>query len=404
MRKRLIQILPFGIPPDLAVIAIAMFIWGLGEGLFIYFYPLSLQRWSMNPVQIGVVLSLIGVIMAVLQVPAGYLSDRFGTRPLIRAGTILGVVAALVMGFSTSKPVFVAALMGYSLTSFIVAPMNSYITSMRGSWSVQRALTFIAACMQVGGIAGPILGGWIAETTSLTIVFRYSAGLFLAATLVVFFARSPVLQDQPETHMHSLVNPLANPRFIGLLVIVFFTIFALDIPTQLTSIYLQNIHQFTIQQIGITGTIAGIGTAVIMLALGSLRAPAGMLAGQLFVAVFSLFMWKGQNATAFYTGYLFSGGARLYRSMTLAFARPLVKASDIGFAYGLVETGNALAIILAPLAAGFLYNTRPEAVFTAGLAAIAITIGLNLLLSYEKRRSIVQAGVQINNRKNARKL
>ena len=77
--------------------------------------------------------------------------------------------------------------------------------------------------------------------------------------------------------------------------------------------------------------------------------------------------------------------------MTLAFARPLVKASDIGFAYGLVETGNALAIILAPLAAGFLYNTRPEAVFTAGLAAIAITIGLNLLLSYEKRRSIVEA-------------
>jgi MFS family permease len=379
---------PFGTPRDLAVIAIAMFIWGLGEGLFIFFYPLSLQRWGMNPVQIGIVLSLIGVIMAVVQVPAGYLSDRFGTRPLIRAPSILGVLCALVMGFSQSMPVFVAGLMAYSFTSFIVAPLNSYITRMRGSWSVQRALTFVSAFMMAGGIAGPILGGWIAETTSLSIIFRYSAGLFLISTVVIFFAKRPVLQDQQVPPVHSLVSPLANPRFIGLLVIIFFTIFALNLPTQLASLYLQNVHHFSIQQIGVTGTIASIGTAVLMFSLGSLGAPAGMLAGQLVVAAFSLLMWRGQNAAVFFAGYLFAGGSRLYRSMSLAFARPLVKASDIGFAYGLVETGNALAIILAPLGAGFLYNNKPESVFIVGLIAIAITIVLNLLLSHEKRKSI----------------
>jgi predicted MFS family arabinose efflux permease len=288
------------------------------------------------------------------------------------------------MGFSQTRPVFVAGLMAYSITSFIVAPLNSYITRLRGSWSVQRALTFISASMMVGGIAGPILGGWIAETTSLSIVFRYSAGLFLISTVVIFFAKRPVMQDQQDPPVHSLVSPLANPRFIGLLVIIFFTIFALNLPTQLASLYLQNVHHLSIQQIGMTGTIANVGTAVLMFSLGSLGAPAGMLAGQLVVAAFSLFMWRGQNVAVFFAGYLFAGGSRLYRSMSLAFARPLVKVSDIGFAYGLVETGNALAIILAPLGAGFLYNYKPEAVFTVGLAAIAITIVLNLLLSHEK--------------------
>jgi MFS family permease len=376
--------LPFGIPPDLTVVAIAMFIWGLGEGLFIYFYPLSLQRWDMPPVQIGFVLSMIGVIMAMVQVPAGYLSDRFGTRPLIRAGLILGVVCALIMGFSTTRPVFVAGLMAYSLTSFVVAPMNSYITRLRGGWSVQRALTFVSAFMLAGGIAGPMLGGWIAETAGLTVVFRYSAGLFLVSSVVIFFARRPGLQTTPEASLHIQLPPLANPRFVGLLMIVFFTLFALNIPTQLASLYLQNVHHLSIQQIGMTGTIASLGMAVIMFALGSLPAPAGMLVGQLLVAAFSLLMWRGQNTAAFFTGYLFAGGARLYRSMTLAFARPLVKAGDIGFAYGLVETGNALAVILAPLAAGFLYSYKPEAVFIVGLAAIAITIVMNLLLSREK--------------------
>lgn len=56
-------------------------------------------------------------------------------------------------------------------------------------------------------------------------------------------------------------------------------------------------------------------------------------------------MWRGNNAAIFYCGYLFVSGYRLYRSMALAFARPLVKATDVGLAYGLVETGNALAII-----------------------------------------------------------
>jgi MFS family permease len=376
--------LPFGIPPDLAVIALAMFIWGLGEGLFIYFYPLSLQRWGIQPVQIGLLLSLIGVVMAVVQVPAGYLSDRFGTRPLIRSGLILGVVCALVMGFSTTRPVFVAGLMAYSLTSFVVAPMNSYITRLRGSWSVQRALIFVSAFMLAGGIAGPMRGGWIAGTAGLTVVFRYSAGLFPVSSVVIFFARRPGLQTAPEASLHIQFPPLANPRFVGLLMIVFFTIFALNIPTQLASLYLQNVHHLSIQQIGMTGTIASLGMAVIMFALGSLPAPAGMLVGQLLVAAFSLLMWRGQNTAAFFTGCLFAGGARLYRSTTLAFARPLVKLADIGFAYGLVETGNALAVILAPLAAGLLYDYRPEAVFIAGLAAIAITIVMNLLLSREK--------------------
>ncbi len=368
--------------------AVAMFIWGLGEGLFIYFYPLLLQRWEMNPVQIGVVLSLIGGVMALVQVPAGYLSDRFGTRPLIRAAFILGVISALIMAVAQTMPVFVTGLLAYGFTSFVVAPLNSYITAKRGSWSVQRAVTFVSASMQVGAIAGPMLGGWIAETAGLPIVFRYSAGLFLVSTLLVFTARRPAVKEQSETPIH-IVSPLANPHFIGLLVIVFFTIFALNIPTQLTSIYLQKVHHLSIQQIGTTGTIASVGTAVIMFSLGSLRAPTGMLLGQLLVAGFSLLMWRGQSTAAFYTGYLFVGGTRLYRSMTLAFARPLVKVGDIGLAYGLLETGNALAIILAPLAAGFLYNYKPEAVYIVGLGAIAITIALNVVLSLKKREAII---------------
>jgi MFS family permease len=381
---------PWGIHRDLAIVAISALIWGLGEGLFIFFLPLALERWNTDAVQIGAVLSMSGVAMAVAQVPAGYLSDRFGTRPLIFASLLLGIASAIVMAAARSLAFFVVGLLAYACTSFISAPMNSYVTGLRGSWTVQRAVTFRAAAYQVGAILGPILGGWIANTAGLSIVFWYSAGLFLASTLVMSLARRALVLEHQEASIH-LVSPIANPRFRGLLAVVFFTIIAIRVPQQLTPLYLQNVHHISIQQIGIMGTIASIGTAIIMFCLGKLRLSTGMLIGQLLLAGFALLMWQGQSAIAYFVGYFFVGGYQLYRSMALAFSRSLVKVRDTGLAYGLVETGNALAVVAAPLAAGLLYNYRPEAAYIASLGALAITVGLNRLLFHEKRNEILPA-------------
>ena len=382
--------MPLGIQRDLAIVAISAFIWGLGEGLFIFFLPLALQRWNTDAVQIGAVLSMIGVTMAVVQVPAGYFSDRFGARPLIFASLLLGIASAIVMAAARSLPFFVAGLLAYGCTSFISAPMNSYVTSLRGSWTVQRAVTFRAGAFQVGAIAGPILGGWIANTAGLSIVFRYSAGLFLASTLVMSLARRPLVLEHQEASIH-LVSPIANPRFLGLLAVVFFTIIAISVPQQLTSLYLQNVRHISIKQIGTMGTIASIGTALIMFSLGNLRVSTGMLIGQLLLAGFALLMWRGQSAIAYFVGYIFVGGYQLYHSMALAFSRSLVKVGDTGLAYGLVETGNALAVVVAPLAAGILYNYRPEAMYIASLGSLAVTVCLNILLFHEKRDEILSS-------------
>jgi predicted MFS family arabinose efflux permease len=299
---------------------------------------------------------------------------------------ILGVIAAGMMAAAKSLPFFVAGLIVYSITSFIVAPRNSYITQMRGSWSAQRGISFVSGSLLVGEIVGPMLGGWIAQTAGLAMVFRYSAGLFLIATVIAFFARRPVVQREEQESGTPLVNPLTNPRFIGLLVIIFLTIIALSTPEQLTSVYLQDVHHLSLQQIGLTGTFAGIGGAVILFALGSVSALVGMIASQALIGLFCLFMWRGQNAAVFYIGYLFVGGSPLYRSMAAATVRTLVRTRNMGLAYGLVETGNALAVILAPLLAGFLYHFQPESVYTTSLITLVIMIILTVGWFYKWAR------------------
>ena len=373
-------------PINLILIALSLFTWGVGEGMFIYFQPLYLQKWGANPVEIGAILSMMGIAMTVAQAPAGYLADRVGSRPVMWASWVLGTIAAAVMAMAGSLPVFVAGLLTYGLTSFVVAPMNSYITCVRGHWSVERALNTVSAIFHLGAVVGPIIGGLIGEAFGLQNVYRISAGLFFVSTLIVLCARRPPVEELGDEHALK-PNLAANPRFMGLLGLVFITMFALYLPQPLTSNYLQNQQHFPLQTIGQLGAAGSLGNALIMLGLGHLSAPAGLMAGQVLVGLFALLMWQagslgGENLRLplFYVGYFFIGGYRLCRSMALAYARSLVKVNETGLAYGLVETGNAISVIAAPIVAGLIYARSPQWMYIATLIAISISLLITCLM------------------------
>jgi MFS family permease len=244
---------------------------------------------------------------------------------------------------------------------------------------VERALTVVSAMFHLGAVAGPIVGGLIAEAMGLQSVYRISALIFGASTLIVLLARRPPVEEQSEVAAQR-PNLLRNPRFAGLLALIFLTMFALYLPQPLTPNYLQNEQGFSLMTIGQLGAVGSLGNALIMLALGHLSAPTGFMAGQALLALFALFMWRGEGTALFFVGYFFIGGYRLSRSMALAFARSLVKVNEIGFAFGLVETGNAISAILAPPVAGFLYTRDPQLVYVAALAASAVMLLVNFIL------------------------
>ena len=62
--RRLLDLLSGAAVTDLSrdnrLMALALFLWASGEGLFIYIQPLYVQQLGADPVQIGGVLSLAG--------------------------------------------------------------------------------------------------------------------------------------------------------------------------------------------------------------------------------------------------------------------------------------------------------------------------------------------------------
>ena len=369
---------------DLFLVAISMFTWGIGEGMFYMFQPLYLQQWGASPLLIGALLGGLGAAMAVAQIPAGYLADKLGSRGIMLAAWLTGLLSTLIMAFAPSMEVFIVGMLAYGLTAFVSSPINSYVVSTRGKWSVQRALTFVSAVFQLGSMIGPVAGGVLGDRLGLQVIYRISAGFFVVSTAIIFLIKPQIKETHPGSEVRGKLHQ--NNRYLLFLGLSFMTVLATYLPQPLTPNYLQNQHHLSLATIGWLGSIGYLGNALLTLGLGSLNATSGFLIGQILMGLSALILWRGDNTIWFSLAYFSMGGFRLLRAMALAYSRSIIHAADTGLAFGIVETCNYLALILAPALAGLLYSYDPHLVYitSLGLIIIAFLINLRFMVGREK--------------------
>ena len=355
----------------------ALFSWGIGEGMFMLFQPLYLQQLGADPIQIGTILGAFGLVMVLVHIPSGHLSDRIGRRPLLMAAWVIGIVATLSMGMSRTLPFFVFGWLLYGFTAFVASPLDSYVTAARGNWSVARAITFTSFAFNAGAVLGPVSGGWVGDHYGMRTVFFISAGIFILSTVAMYFVESqPIDSHDPETPPESLMH---NARFLSFISVYFFIVVALYLPQPLTPNFLQDVRGLSLSKIGVLGSIGGIGNTALNFLLGFLEARLGFLLGQLGVAAFSILIWKGTGFWQFGLAYFFLGGYRVLRGLGVALVRPLVHEAQMGLAYGVAETIGSTSSLLAPVVAGFLYNRDPALMYPVGLAAIGFVFILSFI-------------------------
>jgi len=363
---------------DLYFVAAALLTWGIGGGMISIFQPLYIQELGADPILIGTILGASGIAMSISQIPAGYLADRIGRRPMMWASWILGFIATVVMALARELPMFVVGILLYGLTSAVLSPLNSYVVAARGKWSVGRALSFISAAFNAGAILGPLLGGLVAERFGLRWIYSLAAIFFFLSLMLVLFIQPQLIENSPE-HKNGK-GLLRNKRFFILLGMTFVVMFATYLPQPLASNFLKNQRQLSLGTIGQLGAIGNLGNVVIMLLVGQLPSQIAFTIGQIFVGVFSLLLWQGSGVTWYAIGYVFLGGYRLCRSMTMALVRPLVHEAEVGLAFGITGAVNNFSWIVAPLLAAFIYDREPSAIFPVSLAAICLATVLSLLV------------------------
>lgn len=362
---------------DLRLLALALFLWGIGEGIFFYYQPLYLAELGASPGAIGGILGVGGLVLALSHLPAGWLADRLGRRQLMWASWGTGLLAAWLMTLAPNLTVFAVGVVLYFASGFVVAPMNSYLTVARGALPLERVLTLVPATFNAGAVLGPLIGGLLVERLPMRMLYGISAGLFTLSTLLVFLLRpqpvvSPDRQAARSRHLRWSPHLLSPLVLMGLTSL---TLFFAYLPQPLAPNYLVDFRRVSRPAIGGLGAFTRLGVVVLNLGLGRLNARTGYLLAQGALGVAALLVWRG-NALPFYQVAFFLLGAQMtLRALAASLVRPFVSEANMGLLYGLLETVNSLpALALAPAVAGMMYTLNPHLLWPlAGGVVLALT-------------------------------
>lgn len=365
---------------SLLFIALALLLWGFGEGMFINFIPIYLDNeFHLTKAQIGLVLGIFGFSMMLTHIPAGRLADRLGRRPLLIAAWLVGLAATVIMALGRALPLYLTGLFLYGLTSFVASPLSSYVTAARGKWPVGAALSFTTATFSTGMVFGPLTGGWIGEQFGMRASFLAASVVFTASTVfILLIAAQPIDHHDPASPPPGLRR---NRQLLAFFAILTFAVFAMYLAIPLTPNFLESVRGLSLSQTGLVFAAGALGNALVALLLSRSNPRFGFLAAQTMVILFAIAIWKGNNLPIFALGYFLLGGFRAARPMAMAQARALVHDSQMGITYGTMETISGMIFFLTPPLAGLLFEWKPEAIYplTIGLLSISILIGILFL-------------------------
>lgn len=356
---------------DLRIMGFFALTWGIGEGMFIYFLPIYMQELGADPLQIGSILGLGALVMAIVQIPAGIFADTKGSKTIMFAGGLFGVIAVGTMFMASNLIVFALGICLYFFSGIMMTPMARYISAIKSDWTFTRSLATNSALYSTGVIIGPSLSGQVADALGLRMIFAVAIIFLIISTATVIFASpQPVLPSRSGGRYQNLIN---NKQVRKFLIVISLSLFAMYIYWPLTPIFLQDIRAVSIRTIGLLGSINAGGVVVLSLLLGRLKTRTGMLLSQILVGISLTLLWIAVGTHWYAIGFFLAAGYRITRIMVTGHIETLVHASETGLAYGIVETiGAGIMVIASPLA-GYLYSIKPDLPFSISLVLIGIT-------------------------------
>lgn len=156
-----------------------------------------------TPLLIGIALGIYGLTQGALQVPFGWLSDRWGRRPVIAMGLLLFVSGSVLAALSTH---IFGVIAGRALQGCGAIAGASMALAADASRDTQRSKVMALVGVSVGAafvlamLAGPVLAGF----WGVSGLFWVTAGLGCVSLVLLFglLPRPPAPMAGVERNMH----------------------------------------------------------------------------------------------------------------------------------------------------------------------------------------------------------
>ena len=193
----------------------------LGLFMVLPVMPLLLLEYEgAEPFIIGLAIGIYGFTQALLQLPYGWLSDKFGRKPLIYTGLLIFALGSLVAAMADSMLWLLIgrAIQGSGAIASVLMALLADLTrdekrtQAMASVGISIGLAFIVAMA-----AGPLLAGWVGLSGLFWLTAAFSIfGMFIVWRWVPSPQRVRKHLDAGGIDTKQLGKVLLNPQLIRL--------------------------------------------------------------------------------------------------------------------------------------------------------------------------------------------
>jgi len=185
-------------------------------------YGQSLDGYS--PMWVGLAIGAYGLTQAILQIPMGMLSDKYGRKPIILIGLVIFCVGSIVAGASDSVlgVTIGRAIQGMGAIASTVLALAADVTRDEQR---PKVMATIGMCIGLSFAISLIVGPLLVDSIGLSGLFNLTAILSLFGMLVVLFVAPNAVSKAPKGDTRAapelIMAMLKDPQLLRLDVGIF---------------------------------------------------------------------------------------------------------------------------------------------------------------------------------------
>lgn len=382
------------ISPILRWFMFAMILANIGAAMYPMLLPIYLTDLGANIQQVGLVFTATSLVSLLLQIFGGWVSDSIGRLKSIAIGSIGGVIGFLALALAPTWQWMLVAMAVAMFPGALVGPsFGAFIAENSAEENRGKVYGITGTIFQITGVLGPALGGLLMGRFGFRPMMFAVVGLYGVAAMLRIWMATTMKEKANETRsndlsMSSFKTSIKKMWVLmvggGILTWILITDGVRDVAFRLSGelqpLYLEQIGQITIEQIGLLGSIFAIATMLTPMLSGKLvdkyeeRVP--IVIGFLFVfAGFAIFL-NVMSFVGFVAAWVVFGlGVGMLNPAYQSLISKVVPQNMLGVFQGVFYSSIGLVSLPAPYIGAYLWdNFTPKLPFqiTAVVALISV--------------------------------
>jgi len=371
---------------DLKLIFASNLTGSFGDGLFAYLLPYYLkENLKASAVEVGILYAVISLVAALTLLVAGMLADRYDRKKIMIAGWIAWLPAPLIFSLARNWLQMFPGMVLWGV--WLGGPTGTaYIVTSADKNRLTLTFTAISAAWSFGYIFSPALGGYLAGTVGMQVVFYLSSIFYASACFTLLFISS---QQATGYAKHSKENDYSFSKLIRTKKLLSMSIFFAAIMFTLMMFrpsvpqFLADAYYYGNFEIGFLGSVSFFGSAVLGILLGRMgdkwRKSYAIAASMTLCSVSLIFLLLFGGLPILTIAFFLAGGSYLTWSLLGAIIGPLAPERIRARWVSIPQTVSMFSSFVAPYIGGVLYNISPYYPFV-----LAITATISIALSATK--------------------